>query len=41
MVKANVLIDNDKLKVTEWSFEIRDSTGHHTHEYNYIVVSND
>ena len=29
MVKANVLIDNDKAKVTEWSFEIGDSTGHH------------
>ena len=26
MAKANVLIDNDKVKVTEWS------------EYNYIVV---
>ena len=38
MAKANVLIDNDKVKVTEWSFEIGDSTGHLTHEYNYIVV---
>ena len=38
MAKANVLIHNDKVKVTEWSFEIGDSTGHHTHEYNYIVV---
>ena len=26
MVKANVLIDNDKVKVTEWSFEVGDST---------------
>ena len=38
MAKANVFIDNDKVKVTEWSFEIGDSTGHHIHEYNYIVV---
>ena len=38
MAKAKVLIDNDKAKVTEWSFEIGDSTGHHIHEYNYIVV---
>ena len=38
MAKAKVLINNDKVKVTEWSFEIGDSTGHHTHEYNYIVV---
>ena len=38
MAKAKVLIDNDKAKVTEWSFEVGDSTGHHIHEYNYIVV---
>ena len=38
MTKANVLIDNDKVKVTEWSFEIGDSTGHHVQEYNYIVI---
>ena len=38
MAKANVLINNDKVKVTEWSFEIGDSTGHHIHEYNYIVI---
>ena len=38
MAKANVLIDNDKVKVTEWSFEVGDSTNHHIHEYNYIVV---
>ena len=38
MTKANVLIDNDKVKVTEWNFEVGDSTGHHIHEYNYIVI---
>ena len=38
MAKANVLIDNDKVKVTEWYFEVSDSTGHHIHEYNYIVI---
>ena len=38
MTKANVLIDNDKVKVTEWFFEIGDSTGHHINKYNYIVV---
>ena len=38
MANANVLIGNDKVKVTEWSFEVGDSTGHHIHEYNYIVV---
>ena len=38
MAKAKILIDNDKVKVTEWSFAVDDSTGHHIHEYNYIVV---
>ena len=38
MAKANVLINNNKVKVTEWSFIIGDSTGHHIHGYNYIVV---
>ena len=38
MAKAYVFIDNDKVKVTEWSFEVGDSTGHHIHEFNYIVV---
>jgi len=38
MANANVLIDNDKVKVTEWSFEVGESTGHHIHKYNYIVI---
>ena len=38
MAKPKALIDNDKVKVTEWFFEIGDSTGHHIHKYNYIVV---
>ena len=38
MAKAKVLINNDKVKITEWSFEIDGSTGYHIHEYNYIVI---
>ena len=38
MAKSKVLIENDKTIVTEWSFDVGDSTGHHTHEHNYIVV---
>ena len=38
MAKPTVLIENDKIKVTEWYFEVNDSTGHHIHEYDYIVV---
>ena len=38
MANANVLIDNDKVKVTEWFLDVGDSTGHHIHEYNYIII---
>ena len=38
MANAKILIDNDKVKITEWSFDVGDSTGHHTHEHNYIVI---
>ena len=38
MAKSNVMIDNDRTRVTEWSFEIGDETGKHVHEYDYVVV---
>jgi quercetin dioxygenase-like cupin family protein len=38
MAQSKVLIENDKTIVTEWSFNIGESTGHHTHKYNYIVI---
>lgn len=38
MAKPTVLIDNKKTKVTEWFFEVGDSTGTHVHEYDYVVV---
>ena len=38
MANAKVLIKNNKVIVTEWSFGIGDSTDHHIHKYNYVVV---
>ena len=38
MAKANVMIDNQKTRVTEWTFEIGDETGQHIHEFDYVVV---
>ncbi|MBD1147535.1 cupin [Pelagibacterales bacterium SAG-MED31] len=38
MAKPTVLIDNEKTKVTEWFFEVGDSTGMHVHEHDYVVV---
>ncbi len=33
-----VKIDNDRVRVTEWQFAPKAETGHHRHEYDYIVV---
>lgn len=33
-----VLIDNDVVRVTEWRFAPGAATGHHRHEYDYVVV---
>ena len=38
MANSKVLVKNDKVIVTEWSFEVGDSTGQHIHQYNYVVV---
>ncbi|WP_419911004.1 cupin domain-containing protein [Hoeflea sp.] len=36
---ANVLIDNERTRVTEWRFKKRgDNTGWHRHQYDYVVV---
>lgn len=32
------LIDNEKVKVTEWKFKPGQSTGWHRHEMDYVVV---
>ena len=37
MARPTILIENDKVKVTKWLFDVGDSTGHHVHEHNYIV----
>src|SRR5689334_6097030 len=33
-----VQIDNERVRVTRWSFPVESSTGHHRHDYDYIVV---
>jgi len=37
--QPSVMIDNDRVRVTEWRFKKRgDDTGWHRHEYDYVVV---
>jgi quercetin dioxygenase-like cupin family protein len=35
---GTVLIENDKIIVTEWSFAPEQNTGWHRHEHDYVVV---
>ena len=41
MAKSDIMIDNDKTRVTRWLFEPGEDTGEHIHEYDYIVVNKD
>jgi len=36
--QPTVQIDNDSVRVTEWSFAPGASTGYHRHEHEYVVV---
>ena len=36
--QPTVQIDNDHVRVTEWRFAPGAATGHHRHEYTYVVV---
>lgn len=34
-----ILVENDRVRVTEWRFKSRgDNTGWHRHEYDYLVI---
>jgi quercetin dioxygenase-like cupin family protein len=35
---ATVQIDNERVRVTAWNFAPGESTGHHRHELEYVVV---
>ncbi len=36
--RSTKVADDDRVRVTTWSFEDGEDTGHHRHEYDYIVV---
>jgi len=36
--KSSVLVENDKVIVTEWSFAPGQNTGWHRHAHDYVVV---
>jgi len=38
MAKSKIMIDNEKTRVTRWSFKLGEETDQHIHEYDYVVV---
>ncbi|KPP86763.1 MAG: Cupin domain [Rhodobacteraceae bacterium HLUCCO07] len=37
--KGDILIENDRVRVTRWSFAAKgDNTGWHRHEHDYVVI---
>ncbi len=37
--RALPVIDEERVRVTTWTFDTQgDDTGHHTHQYDYVVV---
>jgi quercetin dioxygenase-like cupin family protein len=36
--RSDLTADDDRVRITTWTFEAGEETGHHRHEYDYIVV---
>ena len=35
---ATLQVDDERVRVTEWRFAPGAATGHHRHEYDYVIV---
>ena len=38
IAQSKVIADTDHVRVTRWEFQAGDDTGHHRHEFDYVVV---
>ena len=36
--RSTTTSDDERIRITTWTFEDDEDTGHHRHEYDYIVV---
>jgi beta-alanine degradation protein BauB len=36
--RSDTTADDDRVRITTWTFEDGEYTGHHRHEYDYVVV---
>jgi quercetin dioxygenase-like cupin family protein len=35
---SSTSIDDDRVRITTWTFRDGENTGHHRHEYDYVIV---
>jgi quercetin dioxygenase-like cupin family protein len=38
IARSDISADDDRVRITTWTFQDGEDTGHHRHEYDYIVV---
>jgi beta-alanine degradation protein BauB len=38
IARSEIRTDDDRVRITTWTFEDGDDTGYHRHEYDYVVV---
>ena len=38
IAQSTTSADDDRVRITAWTFQDGEDTGHHRHEYDYIVV---
>lgn len=36
--EAEIMVDNDRVRVTKWSFAPGAATGWHVHDYDYVIT---
>ncbi len=36
--RLNISAEDDRVRITTWTFRDGEDTGHHRHEYDYVVV---
>jgi len=36
--QSRTSIDDDHVRITTWTFQDGENTGHHRHEYDYVIV---
>jgi beta-alanine degradation protein BauB len=38
IARSTTSADTDRVRITTWTFEAGEDTGHHRHDYDYVIV---